>query len=306
MVVGRDDFSRNLAKELEAEYVNVKLHIFPDNEIKPTLEIKTNDEIRGKDVLVVSRTDRFEPKPNDAIIELGLTVKNLSFLDADKIDILMPYMFYARQDESFQKGEPESFSIITGLYENWLGRFQKVRSLITMNSHLYGKEEDINDFFTKKIKPHDINSSGLFADYFKSKKLKNAVIISPGAREIAKELSEQLKIPYESLDKPRNHKTGEIKLEHPKINFKNRDVVIHDDLASSGGTIEETVDLVYETQPRNVYVALPHLLTEKGIERVCNLGVDVVTTDSLDSGKRYKRFTELSTVPLFSNYIRKL
>jgi len=94
-------------------------------------------------------------------------------------------------------------------------------------------------------------------------------------------------------------------MQNPKTNFKNRDAIIYDDVAASGATIETVFNLVSETDPHNVYIALPHLMTENGIERICNLGADeVITTDSLESGKNYKKFTELPTIPLFSEYIK--
>ncbi len=312
VVVGHDEFSKKLARSLKAKYINVNLHTFPDNEIKPILNIKSESEIDGKNILVVSRTNRFEPRPNDAIIELGLTVKNLTSLGAEKIDILMPYMFYARQDESFQKGEPESLAIIANLYENWLSRWKKVENLITMNSHLYKKEKRVYEYFPGNIKAHDISSSKLFANHFRSKKLRDPVIISPGAKEIAWELASYLKIPYENLKKPRDHKTEKITMEPPKIKLKDRDVIIFDDVTATGNTVLEAYGLACKADALGKYIALPHLMARKGIDSLCDLvdlGIyEVVTTDSFDNGSWYNNglLTELSTVPLFSDYIKKL
>ena len=318
VVVGHDEFSKKLAKKLEAKYINVNLHVFPDNEIKPTLEIRSIKEIEGKDILLVSRTNRFNPRPNDAIIELGLTAKNLKIKGARKIDVLMPYMFYARQDESFRRGEPESFSYITDLYQNWINDEGIlldggiVKNLITLNSHLYGKTIGIDYFFSNKINIHDLSSSKLFADHFRSKELKDPVIITPGAKEIASELSDQLNIPYENLKKKRNHKTGRITMEPPKTNLKDRDAIIFDDMTATGNTILEAYGLACKTDALGKYIALPHLMARKGIDSLCDLvelGIyEVVTTDSFDNGSWYNKgsLTELSTVPLFSEYIKKL
>ena len=311
VVVGHDDFSRNLAKELDAQYVNIKLHVFPDNEIKPTLQIRSEDELKYKEVLLVSRTNRFDPRPNDAIIELGLNVRNLKDLGTNNVDIVMPYMFYARQDESFQTGEPRSFQHIEKLYQRWLQEDPPsdalmVDRIFTINSHQYGKSEPLQLFF-EGINIYDWSPSKLFAEHFKAKKLKEPLVVVPGPEKLAKELSEQIDADYEALAKERDHRTGKIALAKSKTSFKDRDVIVYDDVTSTGGTVKAAVDFVNETDPHRVYVALTHLIGRNGTENVCDLKIDeVVTTDSLESGKEYKPFVELSTVPLLSEYIRKL
>ena len=310
-----DKFSRGLAKSLNARYVNVELKTFPDNEVRPTLKIKSKGQIEGKNVLLVSRTNRYEPRPNDAIIELGLTVNNLVDMKAGSIDVVMPYMFYARQDKAFLKGEPASLSYIAKLYQTWTG---DVDNLITMNSHLYGKPRDLGQVFSKlkihKPKVHDLSCSGLFAEYFRKKELKDPVIITPGAKELAEELSEKMGIPYENLKKPRDRSTGEITMEAPKTDLEGKRVILLDDVSASGGTIMRAYGHVRRAGGI-VTVALPHFMTWEGIGSVYELVKigemgKVVTTDSLDSytssGGFLDCFEELSTVPLFSDYIRKL
>lgn len=299
VVVGHDDFSKELAEKLGSKFINLDVHNFPDNEIRPTLQIKTEDEVKGKSVLIVSRTDRNYPTPNDALVELGLTADNLSELGAPRIDVLMPYIFYARQHGVFQMGEPASFSSFAKFCKN-LG----VSNIITLNSHLYSKTRGINGFF-ENVKTHDLPSSKIFAEYLKTKNLKNPVVISPGARRMNEELSGYLNAGHENLEKPRDHKTGDVEVPTPTLRLKNRDVVVYDDIVESGGTIEPTYRLVKSKKPRKVYIAVTHLLTMGGVDRLCGLGADeVITTDSLNSNDL--GFTQLPTVPLFSDYIRKL
>lgn len=307
VVVGRDDFSRKLAEKLGARFVNLEVHKFPDNEIKPTLEIKSENDIKNKNTLVVSRTDRFNPNPDSAIIELGLTVRNLNHLEAEKVDILKPYMSYGRQDDSFGLGEPSSFWDLARLYERWFKDFGEFEgNLITINSHRYGKKNGISSFF-RSMKVHDLSPSETFGKYFRNKKLKNPIVVVPGPVKMAQELAQSIGSEYEAFNKSRNHKTDRITFEHPKSNFRDKTVIIYDDVTATGGTVADTIDIVSETDPRKVYIALTHLISEKGIEKVCGLGADeVVTTDSFDSGKAYRKFTQLSTVPLFSEYIRRL
>jgi ribose-phosphate pyrophosphokinase len=306
------NFAKSLAKNLDAQYVGVKLATFPDNEIKPVLNIKSKDDLKGRNVIIVSRTDKYNPRPNDAIIELGLTVKNVASLGANKIDIVMPWMYYSRQDESFVKGEPSSLPYIASLYEGLSNQQCPIENLITLNSHVWGKSRPLKESFSS-INVHDLSSSGIFADYFSKKNLSNTVILSPGARELAKELSDKLEVPYENLRKPRSHRTQRIKMYPPKTDVEGKDVIILDDLSSSGGTVLKAVEIAKRKKANIMNIALTHFMTWEGISKVCEFvgPGKVVTTDSLDSTylKHYMRdygCDELSTTSMFSNYIKKI
>ena len=91
-----------------------------------------------------------------------------------------------------------------------------------------------------------------------------------------------------------------------KTNLKDRDAIIYDDVTASGGTPVKAFDLVKKHNPRRIFIALPHLVSREGIEKIYNLRVDeIITTDSFIS-EEPKGFIELTLVPLVSNYIKKL
>ena len=202
ILMGEDDFARRMADKLNMEFVKFNTSVFPDSEIKPLIE--NEDKIKGNRVLLVIRTDRFRPSINDSIMKIYFICRTLQ--KAEEINLFLPYMFYSRQDKKFLPGEPESFSDIAQFYEN-LG----IKNIFTVNSHLYGKEKTLQDYF-KGIKIHDASPSKLFADYLKTKNLKNPVVLGPGAGPavMVKELAEMLNAPYECLVKERNHKTQQI------------------------------------------------------------------------------------------------
>ncbi len=320
VVVGRGHFSRKLADELDASYVGVKLKRFADNEIKPTIMLKRDEGLEEKSVIVVSRTNRYDPRPDDAIIELGFNVKNIASRGAEKIDIVMPWFFYSRQNRTYQPGESASLSFVADLYEKWMNSDKcPIENIVTVNSHIYCKDHPLNEFFSdikSGIKVHDLSSTGLLADYLRTKGLD--AIISPGAGEIAKELSGVLEIPYENLKKHRDHRTSKIKMEPPKMDLKRKDTIILDDLSASGDTILKACDLAFKAGANVKYIALPHLMANAGIKNICKYAdssnIRVVTTDSMDSNspmryvdKSHKdRYVELSIVPMISSCIKRL
>jgi ribose-phosphate pyrophosphokinase len=295
LVIGEDNFSKEIADKLNAEFIKVNSFVFPDSEIKPVIE--NEDKIKGKRVLLVLRANRFKPSISDCLMKIYFICKTLH--EAGEINLFLPYMFYSRQDKKFLPGEPESLSDIASLYEE-LG----IKNIFTVNSHLYGKENPLQNYF-KKIKIHDISPSGLFAEYLKAKSLKNPVVLGPGTGPavMVKELSKILNASYECLEKERDHKTQKIFMKSLKSNLENRDVIIYDDVAATGGTIVPVFEQAKKFKPSRIFIVLSHLVTKNGIEKLYNLNSsEIITTDSFISEEPIK-FTELSLVTLISSYL---
>jgi ribose-phosphate pyrophosphokinase len=298
VVIGKDEFSKNLADAIQAKFIKYDTSVFPDGEIKPKLE--TEKVIEGKKVLIVSRTERMEPSINNTILEIFFIASLVKELRASEINLFIPYMFYSRQDKRFLAGEPKSLLSMAEMYEG-LG----IKNLFTINSHLFGKEKDsLQDFFNH-TKVHDISPAQLLSEYLKTKQFEDPIVIGPdkGTEKMIKELSNLIGGSFEFLQKQRYHTTGEITIQLPSKELKDRDVIIYDDVVASGGTISKTFDLVKEKKPRKIYIALPHILTKRGIDKLKSLDCEIITTDSFISEK--KIFTELSLIPLVSKYLKK-
>jgi len=290
ILIGEDDFARQIAEKLGLEFVKINTFTFPDGEIKPIIE--NEEKIRGKEVLVVVRTNRFKPNVGDSVLKIYFICKTLQKLKCE-INLFLPWMFYSRQDKKFLPGEPESLYDIANLYES-LG----IKNIFTINSHLYGKENPLQKYF-KKIKIHDISSAKLFADYLKTKKLINPIVIGPGEGPsvMVKELAKLLNAPYECFEKERDHKTLEVFFKKPKSDFKNRDVIIYDDIAATGWTIVKPFEMVKKQEPKRIFIALCHMVTKEAIERLYKLNSnEIITTDSFNSEEK-GNFTEISLIP---------
>ena len=297
LVIGEDDFSRKLADSLKTDFISFDTFNFPDGELKTT--IKKQDKIKGNKVLFVLRTNRFKPSINDSLMKIYFVCNCLKQLEAKEINLFLPYMFYSRQDKQFLVGESKSLKNIAELYESL-----NISNIFTVNSHLYGKESPLQNYF-KKIKIHDISSSKLFAGYLKTKNLEKTVVLGPGkgSAVMVKELSELLNASFECLEKERDHVTQKIVMKPPEKNLDNKDVIIYDDIAASGGTIARTFEFAKQFKPNRILIVLTHLITKKAIERLHNLNsFEIITTDSFVSEEPVK-FTELFLIPLTVKFL---
>ena len=88
-----------LAEEVGAEFCGVINKSFPDGE----RYIRILRNIAGHDVTVVQNTF-----PDESIVELLLLLEALREAGATRITTVIPYMGYARQERTFQRGETVS------------------------------------------------------------------------------------------------------------------------------------------------------------------------------------------------------
>ena len=301
VIIGESVFSEAIAKGLQADFIKITPRKFPDGEVKTRVSVSALKDIGDRIALVVIRANRFDPDPNDCLLKIVLIANTLTRYGIDRKDLLLPYMFYARQDGERLQGESNTLSIIAALYEDL-----SFSNLITVNSHLYGKNHTIQDFF-KTIKVQDLSVTHLFASHLSTKKFMNPFIIGPGGgpEKMAKELSSHLDCEYECLPKSRDPETGRVDMKPPESDLRNKDVIIYDDIASSGGSTEMAYRLSEIIGPRSLTIALPHLWTTQGINRLSMLGsTELITTNSFRTEHVKRPFTELSLEPILVKHLQ--
>ncbi len=234
---------------------------FPDGE----LYTRILDDI-GKDVTIIQST----VSDSDLITLLQLID---ACSDASNINVVIPYMGYARQDKRFKKGEPISARA--------LARTIKADRVFTINIH----DRSILDYFDAKTV--DLDATIMIGKYIKNLKLKDPLVIAPddGAISIARSASEDLGIDYDYLEKTRI--SGDTVSIHPKkINVNGRDVIIIDDIISTGGTVAETISLLRNQGAHEVYAACVHpVLSNNAVLKLFKAGVKgIISTDTIDKG----------------------
>jgi ribose-phosphate pyrophosphokinase len=303
VVLGEDAFAEDLAKHLQTDFIQITPTIFPDTELKTRMNISALKTIGDRPALVVVRAKRYAPNPNDCVLKTILVADTLKRYGVDQRDLLLPYMFYARQDGERLPGESNSLTKIARIYEDL-----DFTNLITVNSHLYGKTRILQTFF-KSIKVHDISAARVFSNYLATKALDAPFIVGPGRgpEKMAVELSTYLHCEFECLPKTRDPETGRVDMEPPTSDLTDKDIIIYDDIASSGGTTEMAYRLSEADSPRSISIALAHLWTTRGIDRLNVLGSrELITTNSFYTEQTNPPFTELSIIPLVAEALKTI
>jgi ribose-phosphate pyrophosphokinase len=234
--------------------------------------------------------------PDEFLFEYLLLADALKDLGAKKVIAFIPYFAYARQDERFKPGEALSFKTVSKLIES-VGTDEIYT--IDMHQHRVLKSSDV---FT--IPSHNLSAMPLLADYVKkSGKLENPLVIGPDAEaeQWAKIAAESLGSDYDVFEKKRLG-DDHVEIRPRRANARGRDVLIVDDIISTGGTIVEAVKILQSQGARRIGVACTHpILSDGALTRIREAGVqDVVGTDTVPSP-----ISHVTVAPLIADQVRK-
>ena len=103
------------------------------------------------------------------------------------------------------------------------------------------------------------------------------------SKERAGEFADALKIDFIALKKHRDRKTGKINIITTKASVKDRDLVLVDDMISTGGSIIKATQFLKKQKCRRIYVACTHGLFVNGAEKkIKQAGVtQIISTNTI-------------------------
>ncbi|MFW9934335.1 MAG: ribose-phosphate diphosphokinase [Candidatus Thorarchaeota archaeon] len=280
----------SVAQALKASYLNTEVKHFPDGETY----IRFEGEVTKEEVIVIQS---LALKPNDYLMELFLMLDALKDLKAKRVITVLPYFAYARQDERFKPGEAVSLKTVSRLIEAAGSDY-----IFTIDSHRH-RVVDQDNLTTVPL--HDLTAMRELAKHMNNKHaLHNPAVIGPDAEAgaWAKIAADALSVDYDALEKTR-YDAETVEIKPRKLDLKGRDVVIVDDIISTGNTIIKAIDVLKKNGAKNIYVACTHpLLVLNALVRIYNAGaLDVVGTDTVPSA-----ISHVSVAPVIAEAIKKL
>ena len=268
-VIGGDsseDLARKIARSLKAPYVKTENRVFPDGESKITIKKIPRQSI----VLVVQST--FPPVDTNLLHLLSVISKVRKY--SSKIYAVMPYIGYARQDREFLEGEIITISVIGQML-----RTVGTKKVITIDIH--------STKALKELKMSSENVTAVFelVKYFKKLRITNPLVVSPdsGGKQRAKEFAKLLGTDFLYLEKNRNRKTGQVNILTSKVSVKNRNIILVDDMISTGGSIIKSTQFLKKQKCKRIFVACTHaLLVNDAEKRIRNAGVSqIISTNTI-------------------------
>jgi len=260
------DLGKRIARRLKAPYVEAKTRVFPDGESKITFGRIPKNSI----VLVVQSTY----PPVDTNLLQALSIISQVRKVSSKIYAIIPYMGYARQDRQFLSGEVVTMSIIAKMIQA-----AGAKKVVTVDIH---SKIALNHF---KIPKENVSAIPELAKYFKKMKLKNALVVSPdmGGSLRAKKFASLLNIDFIALKKSRNRNTGKVQIHSSKADVRGKDLILVDDIISTGGSIIKAAQFLKRQKCKRLFVACTHgLFVEDAEKKIKKAGVSrIISTNTI-------------------------
>jgi len=260
------DLAKRIARRLKAKYVDVDTRTFPDGESKITFRHNLKKSV----VLIVQST--YPPVDTNLLQILSIIseVKKIS----SKIYAIIPYMGYARQDRQFLNGEIATMSVVAKMLQA-----AGAKKAIVVDIH---SKTALRHF---KIPTENVSAIPELAKYLKKLKLKNPIVVSPdtGGSLRAKKFADILKSDFITLKKSRNRKTGKVSIQSTKADVNGKDLIIVDDIISTGGSIVKATQFLKKQKCKRVFVVCTHgLLVGDAEKNIKKAGVtQIISTNTI-------------------------
>ncbi len=242
----------DIAGYLDVPLANAETVKFSDGEIGLNLY----ESVRGADVFVVQSTN--DPC-NDNLMELLIMLDALRRASAGRINVIIPYFGYARQDRKAKSRDPITAKLVANLLTT-----AGADRVVTMDLHA----SQIQGFFD--IPVDHLAGGPTIANYFQNLNIDNLVVVSPDAGSVkrTRKLARQLGSPFAIIDKNRP-KPNQTEVMNVIGDIKGKNCILVDDMIDTAGTIVSGAQALMDLGAASVRAGCTHaVLSGPAIERI--------------------------------------
>ena len=287
------ELAKEVAKILGVEVSPCNVNHFADGEVL----CEPIETVREKDVYIIQSTCN---PVTENLMEILVFVDALKRASAKKINVVIPYFGYARQDRKAKPRQPITSKLVANLLYT-----AGVHRVITVELHA----AQIQGFFDCLV--DELTAIPLLAQHFKKKVTPNTVIVSPdhGGVNRARKFAERLNLPIAIIDKRR---VGANVAEVMNIvgDVDGKDCLMVDDMIDTAGSCSAGAKLLKAKGAKTVRIACTHgVFSGPAAERLLDgTFEEVVCTDSIPLPERMKdkRVKVLSLAPMIANVIENI
>ena len=288
--------AKEIASQLGNTLSNISISPFSDGE----LYVKVLESVRGDDVFIIQPTC---PPVNESLMELLIIIDALKRASAERINVVIPYFGYARQDRKASGREPITAKLIANLLET-----AGVHRIVTLDLHA----SQIVGFFDTLV--DHLFASPILVDYIKGLELEDLLIVSPDvggvsrARAFAKRLNEA---PLAIVDKRRSYtEKNTVEVFNIIGDVKDKTCVLVDDIVDTAGTICKAAQMLKDQGAKKIYACATHgLMSGNGVKNIQDSCIEqLIITNSvyLPEEKRISKIKQLSAAPLLAEVICRI
>ncbi|MDA7930989.1 ribose-phosphate pyrophosphokinase [Akkermansiaceae bacterium] len=285
--------AEGIASCLGSKLADVNVTAFPDGETF----VKINENIRGEDVFIIQPTC---PPTNHNLMELMIMVDAAKRSSAGRINAVIPFFGYARQDRKDQPRVPITAKLVADLLSA-----AGVERVVTMDLHA----AQIQGFFNIPVdhlyaKPVILRA---LTEHF-GEDCDNLTVVSPdvGGVKMARAYSDALGA---SLAIVAKHRVSATEVEAMQLigDVEGRDVVLIDDMTETAGTLCAAADILKENGAKRIFAAVSHaVIGDLGHQRINDSVIETVITTDSTPVVATKKVNPISIAPLLAEAIHRI
>ncbi len=260
---------------------------FSDGEISVNLW----ETVRGIDTFIVQST--CDPV-NDTLMELLIMIDAMKRASAGRINAVIPYYGYARQDRKTKARDPITAKLVADIVSA-----AGADRVVTMDLHA----AQIQGYFN--IPVDHLLGMPILVKYFKEMRLDDLVVVSPdhGSVTRARNMAHPLDAPIAIVDK-RRPKANVSEIMNVIGDIEDKNVILVDDIIDTAGTITNAADALKDLGAKEVYACATHpVLSGPAMERIKESSIKemvLLNTIPLSEERRIDKIKMLSVAPLFA------
>ena len=288
------DLAERICRYLSVPMGRTTASTFSDGEI----QVEIQESVRGMDIFLIQPTC---PPVNDNLMELLIMLDALKRASAARINVVIPYYGYGRQDRKVVPRAPISAKLVADLIE-----VAGATRILAMDLHV----GQIQGFF-------DIPVDHLYAlpvqlEYFKDL-TENVVVVSPdaGGVERAREFAKRFKEASIAIIDKRREQANVSKVMHIVGDVKGSVAILLDDMIDTGGTIAQAAEALKREGAERIYACCTHaVLSGNAAERLGNSPIhEVVITNTIplsEASGKVDKIKVLDVSPILGEAIRRI
>ncbi len=288
-----NELAENICKELGIPIGNCDVNHFSDGEIN----VNISETVRGIDVFIVQPTCS---PVNDNLMETLIIIDAVKRASAGRVNAVIPYYGYARQDRKTKAREPITAKLVANLLTT-----AGADRVISMDLHA----AQIQGYFD--IPVDHLSGVPRLAEYFKDIVDEETVIVSPdlGGVTRARTFANLLDLPIAIIEK-RRPKANVAEVMNIIGDIDGKNVILIDDIIDTAGTITQAASVLKNFGAKKVYGCATHgVLSGPAIDRIEKSELEkfiITDTIPLPEDKIIDKIEVVSVAPIFAEAIRRI
>ncbi|HIW40219.1 MAG TPA: ribose-phosphate diphosphokinase [Candidatus Eubacterium pullicola] len=293
-------FSGNSHRELAEEIAKIMGKPLSKAEVKKfsdgEISVSIGESVRGFDCFIIQST--CDPV-NDNLMEVLIMMDALKRASAGRINVVIPYYGYARQDRKAKARDPITAKLVADLLEA-----AGADRVITMDLHA----AQIQGYFD--IPVDHLLGMPILVEYYTKNHLDDLVIVSPdhGSVTRARKMAEPLNAPIAIIDK-RRPEPNKSEIMNIIGDIEGKNCIVVDDMIDTAGTICNAGKALMDLGAKSVRACATHaVLSGPAIERLEESPFcEVVLLNTIPLNKNVSdKFKTLSVAALFAETLERI